>query len=305
MRKFQRIACCLLCLAVVATTLIMTYATQNEPLSQAETTQTAVLTLWQIDTFEGGKGSRASYLKTIGNEFYQQTGTVVLVNSLSSDAALQNLKEGKIPDLISFGAGTAGLENYLAEKPIMWCNGSYCYLTTDLEADFSDVNEQNTVVNMGKENLASVAALLSGLSEAKFLQPTEAYLQLINQKAKYLLGTQRDVQRLITREVSFQVKPISIFNDLYQLIAVTDAQNDVAKKYVDFLITQYKNLQTLGLFYEDKVIYDEEPLSKLQGNNFEYVLDFPLSQSAKEELQKIIQNKEINNLKMYLKSLKK
>ena len=62
--------------------------------------------LWQVDLFEGGKGSRASFLKSAAADFgAQNPGCLVLVRSLTGEEAVQNLAQGHLPDLISASAG--------------------------------------------------------------------------------------------------------------------------------------------------------------------------------------------------------
>ena len=37
--------------------------------SVSATNENTVLSVWQIDSFEGGKGSRAEFLQSVGNDF--------------------------------------------------------------------------------------------------------------------------------------------------------------------------------------------------------------------------------------------
>ena len=86
--KFIRFLLFAICLAVIITVPIM--ATVKKP-GKADADEMTVLTLWQIDGFEGGKGSRATYLQNIADEFSKSSGCYITVNSLSADAARLNL----------------------------------------------------------------------------------------------------------------------------------------------------------------------------------------------------------------------
>ena len=84
-----------LCLAIIIAVPIM--ATTNKQ-GKASTDEMTVLTLWQIDGFEGGKGSRATYLQNLADKFSKSSGCYITVNSLSADAARLNLSKGNVPD---------------------------------------------------------------------------------------------------------------------------------------------------------------------------------------------------------------
>ena len=74
-----------------------------------------VLTLWQIDSFVGGRGSRAEYLRSLAQDFAKSANVYIEVTALSSDAARTNISAGVVPDIISYGAGFYGIESLVAE----------------------------------------------------------------------------------------------------------------------------------------------------------------------------------------------
>lgn len=263
-----------------------------------------MLTVWQIDSFEGGKGSRTTYLQNLGNEFSNYENCYVHVTSVSSEAARTNLSMGKRPDLISYGAGTYGLETYITDKNAahVWAHGGYCFITLSETADFSDMSNQNTVINRGVENLSGAAALFTGVNGATAEIPTAAYINLINGKYKYLLGTQRDIFRLLTRGENFKLKPIEEFNDLYQLISVTSENPErisYANKFIDFIQSKSENLTKLGLMCDHNIY--EDTMKEMEGLQYEYTLKSPVSKNAREALITAIQNSDINLLKNLLK----
>lgn len=292
----------LLCAAIlIATPVLVAFKLSDK---DKEKKNFAVLTLWQIDSFEGGKGSRAGYLQNIGNRFAEEGGCYVNVVALTSAAAIENLAAGAVPDLISYGAGMCGIETLIGgKKPYTtWAHGGYCFLSVDESADFSDINTENTVVNCGTENLAGAAALLCGIKGAATDKPTGAYVSLINGNFKYLLGTQRDIYRLKTRGADFKVKAVTEFNDLYQNISVTAKNSEkffYGEKFVDYLMNCNSELTKLGLMCESK-LYDDE-MSQLEGVNYETRLVSPVGESAKNEILQAIENSDIKKLKSFLK----
>ncbi len=262
------------------------------------------LSVWQIDGFEGGKGSRAGYLQNIGNSFSKENGCYINVTSLSSSAALENIEAGNVPDLISYGAGMSGLESLIVGKTpyFIWAHGGYCFLTVNESADFTDISAENTVINGGIDNLSSAAGLLCGVSGAAVEKPTGAYVSLIAGKYKYLLGTQRDVFRLNTRGVSFKIKPVNEFNDLYQNISVTSKSAEkqhYAENFIKYLLSKSAELKKIGLMGATK-LYDGE-LGELENLEYECKISSPVSRGAKTEILQAIANSDIKKLKSLLK----
>ena len=65
-----------------------------------------VLSLWQIDSFEGGIGSRKQFLLKIARGFEKKhKGVLVMVTNITKDGAEENFKNGIYPDMISYGNG--------------------------------------------------------------------------------------------------------------------------------------------------------------------------------------------------------
>ena len=287
----------ILCAAILIATPIV--VTVKKSSASNKTSDFMMLTIWQVDCFEGGKGSRADYLQNLGNKFKEAGGCHIKVISLTPAAVLQNLDAGNAPDIISYGAGICGIDNLISGRgQTVWAHGGYCVLSVDENADFSDISVQNTVVNGGKDNFADAAALFCGIGGAKNETPTEAYVDLINGNYKYLLGTQRDIFRLKTRGLGFKVRPVDEFNDLFQIISVISENTDkvaYGKKYVEFLCKNSNQLTKIGMLGDIK-LYDDE-LSALEGVEYGVKLTSPLSQSQKDEILAAIKNSDIKKLK--------
>ena len=63
-----------------------------------------ILTLWHVETFEGGVGSRGDFITGRAVEFGKK-GRHVLVKTHTIESAKESLKKGEKPDLVSFGIG--------------------------------------------------------------------------------------------------------------------------------------------------------------------------------------------------------
>lgn len=278
---------------------------QNRSAVAEEDDTMRYISIWQIDGFEGGKGSRSQYLQKTADKCFKDEKVYVRVTSLSAEAARENSERGERPDIISYPAGFYGFENYINKKEFVfktWCRGVYCLLTLDEKSDFTDVNTQNTVVNAGKDNLTGVALTLNGLNGSTVEPSTNAYLRLISGKYKYLFGTQRDVFRLKARNVTFKIQPLTEFNDLYQNISILTANNEkyvYCNHFIEYLIAE-SDVGTLGLFYGNGNLCAEE-LRPLQSAEFKYVLNYPCGKDYIDELKTAAANGDANKIKTLLK----
>ena len=273
---------------------------RKKPSVNAENENTALI-IWQIDSFEGGKGSRAEFLQNLGKDFSKKENCYANVVSLSAEAARMNLSKGNIPDIVSYGAGMYGIESYVTDYYV-WCRGSYCLLTLESNCDFSDVNAENTVINRGKDNFTDITALFCGIQNARYESSTSAYVKLINGEYKYLLGTQRDIFRLRTRNVAFYIKPITVFNDLYQNISKTvQCRNSVyAQKYIDYVLSKSSELSKIGMFSDVARLYEDE-MGTCENINYDYKIIYPINEETKANLEKCVSLGDINMLKELLK----
>ena len=65
-----------------------------------------IISLWQIDGFEGGSGSRKQFLLKVARDFEKQNqGVLVMVINHTFLSATENIERGILPDLISFSNG--------------------------------------------------------------------------------------------------------------------------------------------------------------------------------------------------------
>lgn len=214
-----------------------------------------VLRVWQIDSFEGGTGSRTAFLNSAARIYERENeGVLLLVTAHTPASAANAAAEGDYPDLLSFGTGTDFVAD--AARPLQnasssggsiggetyavpWCRGQYFLFSA--EGDFSDVGADNTVLSQGRGALPAVAAWAEGLRGAfRTEESVRAYVNFLQGKYKYLLGTQRDVYRFQARGAEVTAKPLTAFCDLWQYIAVCTADPEryaAAAKFVSLLLS--------------------------------------------------------------------
>lgn len=259
--------CCLLLAAAVLFCAFTAYPALNAIGKNEPAAYTGVLRLWHIDSFEGGKGSRASFLGKVVRRFERENeGMYVLITVHTAQSVQHAVQAGEIPDLISFGCGAAFAADLVRPLPfegakqariggtsyaVAWCRGAYFLFTAD--GDFSDVKADNAVLSQGRGANVYGAAYLAGLrGEYRAVPSVQAYLAFLQGKYKYMLGTQRDVWRFETRGFTVQAKPLEEYCDLYQYICVcsTDEQRYRASvRLIELLLSEevQDGLQTVGM----------------------------------------------------------
>ena len=209
-----------------------------------------VVRVWNIDTFEGGKGSRTAFLKSVARELKGEA--YYLVTSYTPEGALSAFAEGDAPDVLSFGVRLLPLPYSFAGGELggktlayPWCMGGYyLFSLTDFEG------EGRTVLSVGGENLPAVAARLEGISGEE-TESVAAYTGFLSGKYRYLLGTQRDVCRFQARGVSVQARPLTKYCDLYQYIGILSSEKrDASLAFVEALLSPevQGRLSQIGMF---------------------------------------------------------
>ena len=219
-----------------------------------------VVRVWNVDTFEGGKGSRTSFLKRAATRVEKKRKDVYyLITSYTEEGVNRAFESGQKPDILSFGIGVsaylesslplpysfAGGETESGCYAYPWCRGEY-YLFS-LVDNFEEEGE--VAISAGGSNLVEVAAALHALSGEK-IDSLSAYVAFLSGKYRYLLGTQRDVCRFSTRGVNVYQKPLNEFCDLYQYVSVLSAEKmDDCFAFVDELLSEdvQKQLDTIGM----------------------------------------------------------
>lgn len=211
----------------------------------------AIITIWQIDSFEGGSGSRAAFLKRVSADFnkkYNDVLTLVIARTVNGTA--EALKNGELPDIISSGVCGFELKNAVKLKNydikdggetkngryfVAWCKGGYFKIKKRGKTPVK------TLIINGGNNLSEVAAALNGETNVEVTEKEEAYNEFLKNENIALIGTQRDIIRLMKKETDFEAEPVSVYNDLYQYAAVTAVSNEkreCAKLFLNYLLSE-------------------------------------------------------------------
>ncbi len=203
-----------------------------------------VVRVWNVDTFEGGKGSRTSFLRRAA-KLAEGEGVYYLIESVTAEGASAAQDP---PDMISFGVGMSSYAERALPLPrsfaggmlgkecraYPWCRGEYRLFS--LTDNFGE--EGKTAISAGGSNLCSVAARLGGV-EGEELDSVAAYTGFLDGKFRYLLGTQRDVCRFAVRGAEVFSRPLPAYNDLYQYISILSAsKREECLRFLDVLLSE-------------------------------------------------------------------
>ena len=239
-----------------------------------EAIERRVVRIWNVDTFEGGKGSRTNFLKSAARRVEKnRSGVFYLVSSYTPEGAEAAFREGNAPDAISFGVGLSVYAEQSLSLPYSfsggvlgkdalaypWCKGGYALFS--LTDNFEEAG--NTVISCGGSNLPQVSAALSGITGEE-LPALTAYTKFLGGEYRYLLGTQRDLCRFQSRNVAVYYKPLSEYCDLYQYYSVLSSEKkDDCLALLDELLSAPEKLSDIGMFPLEGDLFAPNPKSTL------------------------------------------
>lgn len=272
--------------SVLVTIFFGRYKIAENP--KSTTDYKGIITLWQVDSFEGGAGSRKQFLLDVAREFERQNqGVLVMVVNQTEESMEENYKQGILPDLISFGAGT-NVQNAheinvkkefvggrVGDKiyALPWCRGGYALIYNNKLTDGKYSENDRIVIGQKGYTEPLVSLVLESIKSTNFevKQPLDAYVEFTAGKTPYFLGTQRDVVRLSRRGLEAGIIPLTEFNDLYQYISITSDDGEkkyYAEKFVEYLLGEQvqKSLNKIcmmSVFYN--VEFSELGLNEMQG----------------------------------------
>lgn len=235
-----------------------------------------IVSMWHIENFEGGSHNRHQFLlKQMIELEKKHPGLFVSIQTLTKAQALDQIEQGKLPDLLSFGTGMGDIFlDYAQEyqgrlnirqefirsgsyekktKAVAYMAGGYFIACNSQLAKSMGIDTNNNLIdnifkegqvyNKGKSiryslttarenNLPLAAVLKTTIGTFKqnsyFEAQTQfdAYNVFVSQNALMLLGTQRDLSRIINRinqNNMFECEMLYLkgYTDLVQYLSIT------------------------------------------------------------------------------------
>ncbi len=247
----------------------------------------AVLELWSIDTFEGGKGSRKDFLLKTSLKFEKKhKGVIISVISYTPYEAEEAIKN-RVPDIVSCGSGldffipymqsisfsseyktlSAGKTSY----GISWCYGGYVLIG----------NKKRLAVGQGEYNepLKALGERTEEFEKIDVYSPKEAYSQFLKGNCS-LLGTQRDIYRLSNKGIDFEYEVLNGFSDLFQNMFITCTQKEkfeYCESFLSYMLSSetQERLTNIGMLsVTKKNLYKGTPMEKLEEITIENFTSF-------------------------------
>jgi len=278
--------------AILCFSIIFTFAFGYKKIDEGHYFGTAeeykgIITIWQVDSFEGGVGSRKQFLLKVAREFEKQNpGVLVMVVDRTPESVKESMAKGEAPDMVSFGVGVS-VSNFIELKDltgnkggnvgdktcaIPWCRGGYVLIANPKLTSEIPNEIETLLISQGEYNLSTTAVAIEGIKvkNATVKKPMDAYVQFVEGKTPYFLGTQRDIHRLERRGFEVITKPIIKYNDLYQYISVTTSntlKSYYSEKFIELLVSEsvQKSLSDIGMLgVSEKVEYQNPHLIKMQ-----------------------------------------
>ncbi|MBQ7374041.1 MAG: hypothetical protein IJW64_05735 [Clostridia bacterium] len=286
MRIFRKALPFFLCAVII---LITPYAysktTKKEEFPLQTTKQKMILTLWNLDLFEGGVWSRADFLSTVATE-YSKDGVLIMVVSHTLESAKKMIESGVLPDMLSFSAGADFATFYAKKLPKIsfsggeingdcfaypWCAGGYFLISKNENNQPIDrlFVSQNTYTNP----LFAIEENKIDAKEKIKKEPLDAYTAFLSgESGDFLLGTQRDLFRLERRGVEHYAKPLEKFSDIVQYLSVfaSGERYDESLKFAEFLIGE-KVQKTLGKIGMVSPYFSENQVQTLKDFDFKKI----------------------------------
>lgn len=320
MKKFTVVIYFVISIAVITVTLAF-FCPKTRDIEVDD--NRVIIRIWQIDTFDGGTGSRANFLKRISGEYTKNNKNVLfLVSSHTVNSANDLIKKGVFPDMISYGSceinvlnsvkplenlsvtdGGVGIKKRYA---VSWCRGNYFYLTKGAGG--------KTIISDSERSRGAVAAAMENLNitDYEIIPSIDAYQTFISKKNATLIATQREVTKLIKRGEEFSSTPIKTFNDLYQYVSVTTSDVKKAsycKKFINYLLSDESQLKltSINMFSTTRggLYVDNEKYSQAEKIIPKYTVYCLLNEDENAKIKRMAKTAiETKNTDELIKSLK-
>ncbi len=275
-----------ICLILTIVIVFITVFALNDKTNNKDNLEFNTIEIWQVDTFEGGIGSRASFLKSVAKEYEKKNKMVLFsVRQMTLEGTIKALKDGSVPDIISYGVGLSEIKPYLKEitakiespfteseegkvLAVGWAYGLYVKIDKKGQKGEKLIVSQNTFT----QPLFSYYYNNLEYDEIEVLPPKDAYSKFNLSKNCSLLGTQRDLFRLSQKSVEIDFEPLGGFSDLIQYVSILSKETKKLKILNEFVELLFGEIQekipsSIGLIPVSNLskIVDNEVIGTLIG----------------------------------------
>lgn len=292
---FSIIASVLVVLYIFAFPIIIPRLKKQNPIDNIYGTHSSpvVLDLWHVETFEGGTTSRKSFLEDCVKSFTRQnSGVYISVTVMTREQYDLNIT-GSSPDIVSFSDGNIRsslvdlaridrvakyVDNLKYDGDIVcypYMLGRYAIISREeIGGDLP-----NEIIKQKKRTIYpfGYSKDVNGhmyLEESGYTLPSnskvyntqyELYTAFLKGEVTAMLGSQRDVHRLKSREEKGTIDALHYIylggtTDLVQYIGVTKSSKDIdsAKLFCQYLVEKCdEKVKRCGMFSPFECIYED------------------------------------------------
>lgn len=312
MKILRLIFGCLIIFSITFTAFVGKNKIVNGGMDTTPTPYKGVISIWQVDSFEGGVGSRKQFLLKIARWYEKNNdGVLFMVTNQTEEGVKESIKNGELPDIISFGTGVdvSGFSQINIDRvskggkigeecfAVAWCRGGYFLIyNPSIVSNVDNIKEiENLLVSQGQFTQPLTALTMQGIvaKNIEVKKPMDAYVKFVEGKTPFFLATQRDIFRLKNRGYEFGAVAITEFNDLYQYAVITSTDQTkrfYAQSFLQFLLEDkaQQSLSSIGMFSDfTKVDYQDDCLLAIQSAKPNYTLSAFTDAKILHELQSV------------------
>ena len=214
---------------------------KSENLFKHEKTQT-VISIWHVETFEGGKKPRIDFLKSVAKEIESKHDDLLFMIKSVKPENLASELEVNSPDIISFGYGVGKivlpfLTNFTTTfnaRDELVSSGMFnnkLFAVPYMVGGYSLFNHTANATNfyVGSNSYVHPERIYEKMNFKPLETHTqfEAYKNFVNDKNSTLLGSTRDLFRVNNLNsigrLSAMISPVDSYTDLIQYLGVVNS----------------------------------------------------------------------------------
>ena len=216
---------------------------ENENIFKQEKTQT-VISIWHVETFEGGKKPRIDFLKSTAKEIESTHDDLLFMIKSVKPENLESELDANSPDIISFGYGVGKivlpfLTNFTTTfnaRDELVSSGMFnnkFFAVPYMVGGYSLFNHTATATNfcVGSNDYIHPERIYEKMNLKPLETQTqfEAYKNFVYDKNSCLLGSTRDLFRVTNLNsigrLSAMISPVDSYTDLIQYLGVVNSNN--------------------------------------------------------------------------------
>ncbi len=240
----------------------------NKPVTMFENNEieTRIISVYHVETFEGGKVSRINYLKNIARQIEKENNTVLFMIKQIEPSELESCLEQNTPDIMSFGFGVGKtVLKYLAPLDNSYkirdelvdsaCFNNKLYALPYIASGYCKIervgNENDNYFSSGNGFVYPEKA--ADLTFTKYDSQYKAYKAFVYDDHASLIGTARDLFRVDNlnknNRINASITPLDSYSDLIQYAGVS-VLDSVTSLFLKMLVDENEQakLKDYGLF---------------------------------------------------------